>query len=348
MSVVYLSSSSGNDHNSGTSPSAPVASIAKATALVHSGDTLLLKAGDSWNQGLGNWSKSNTVIASYGTGAKPKINTVDDGLAIIRASNFTVRGISFTGLNNTNRNGIVTTGGNGNLTIDNCDVTGFRFNITAQGYFGAINGLKIINSTVTRTNGKGLSSGLYADNVHGLTMTNDVFDHNGGVGSMFNHGAYITATCSNLVVTGCTFAFSANYGMQARCGGTISNNTFQSNSVGLSVGLVNGSGVNTAGGVVANVTNNTFTGVGVGLHNGWGMDLGNIKSGVVSGNQFLNGTGQRYAYAISLDRGTAAGPQVGVNNLVISNNVARNWGSHVINISPNAGARNVTIFGNIL
>ena len=349
MSVVYLSSSTGSDRNTGTSPSSPVASTAKAFSLVHPGDTLLLKCGDSWGQSLGNWSKSNTTIGSYGTGAKPKISTgTADGLAIIKASNVTVRGISFVGLNGTARNGIVTTGGNGNLTIDNCDVTGFRMNITAQGYFGAVNGLKITNSNISRANGKGMSSGLYADNVHGLTLTNNVFDHNGGTGSIFNHGAYITAKCTNLTVTGSTFSYSSNFGLQARCGGVITGNTFANNSVGLSVGIVNGGGVHTDGGVTCTVTNNTFTGVGVGLKSGLGMDLGNIKSGVVSGNKFVNGTGYKYAAAISLDRGTAAGLQVGVLNLKIMNNTASHWGGTGVYVSPTAGARNLTVSGNSL
>ena len=347
MSVVYISSSSGSDKNPGTS-ARPVATIAKAYNMARSGDTVLLKAGDAWNTGMGYWSKSNTTIGSYGTGARPKIRTANDGLAIIRASNITVRGISFNGLNGTSRNGIVTTGGNGNIKIENCEVTGFRMNITAQGYYGPIKGLSITNCLITRSNGIGMSSGLYADNVHGLTITNSIFDRNGGTGSMYNHGAYITALCSGLRVTGCTFSYSSNFGMQARCGGVISNNTFKCNSVGLSVGIVNGGGVHTPGGVVANVTNNLFTGVGVGLHAGYGMDLGNIKSGLVSGNRFVNGTGYRYAATISLSRGTASGDQVGIRNLTISNNSASNWGSRTIQIAKNAGLVNVTIVNNNL
>jgi hypothetical protein len=58
--VVYCSSSSGNDKNSGLSASAPVQSLAKAESLLrnNSGDELLLKDGDTWNQTFGTWQLS--------------------------------------------------------------------------------------------------------------------------------------------------------------------------------------------------------------------------------------------------------------------------------------------------
>ena len=347
MSVVYLSSSQGKDTNNGHASSASVKSISKAAALTKAGDTLLLKAGDTFGS-LGNWSKSGVTIGSYGTGAKPKVTTgTADGLALIKASNFTVRGISFVGTNKTSRNGIVATGLNNNITIDNCDVTGFRMNVTMQGYFGAINGVKILNSRLTYSNGGGMSSGLYADKVNNLTLVNSVFDHNGGASSMYNHGAYVVATCNNVVVNGCTFSYNAGTGLQARAGGVITNNTFRSNSVNLSVGIVNGAGVHKDGGVTVTITNNLFTGGGSNL-NGYGIYAGNIKSGTISYNRFIDGPGKKYGYPISLNRGSAAGKQVGVQNLTISYNTGSNWGSSKINIDAAAGAKNVKIFSNNL
>jgi hypothetical protein len=346
MSVVYLSSSSGNDHNSGKSSSAAVKSIGKAAALTHAGDTLLLKSGDSWNTGLGNWSKSGVTISSYGTGPKPHISSTDDGIQIIKASNFSVRNISFTGLNKTGRSGIVTSGGNSNLTFDSVDITGYRMNITLQGYYGAINGVRILNSRIAYANGVGMSSGLFADKVNNLTIANSVFDHNGGTGSVFNHGAYVTATCNNLIVTGSTFSFNSATGLQARCGGIITGNTFKSNAISLTIGIVNGAGVHKDGGVTATVTGNTFTGKGVGLNNGYGIYAGNIKSGTITNNKFVNGPGVKYGYPISLNRGSAAGKQVGVRNLVIAHNTISNWGSTKIYVASNAGAYNVQIFDN--
>ena len=72
--VVYVSSSSGSDSNSGLSASSPVRSLARGQKLLHSGagDELLLKRGDTWHESFGFWSVSGQsssnplVIGSYG------------------------------------------------------------------------------------------------------------------------------------------------------------------------------------------------------------------------------------------------------------------------------------------
>src|SRR4051794_32340881 len=58
--VIYVSNSGGSDSNNGLSPAAPPKSIAAAKALVRSGspDWLLLKRGDTWQEGFGNWKYS--------------------------------------------------------------------------------------------------------------------------------------------------------------------------------------------------------------------------------------------------------------------------------------------------
>src|SRR4051812_35679353 len=53
LSTVYVSTSTGRDGNSGLSSGAAVRSLARAKSLVHSGDTLLLKAGDTWGESFG-------------------------------------------------------------------------------------------------------------------------------------------------------------------------------------------------------------------------------------------------------------------------------------------------------
>src|SRR5437870_5259348 len=77
--VVYVSATGGNDANSGLSTQAPVKTLAKGISLLRDGkpDWLLLKKGDTWNAGLGSWSKSGRstsepmLISSYGTGPRP-------------------------------------------------------------------------------------------------------------------------------------------------------------------------------------------------------------------------------------------------------------------------------------
>lgn len=85
--IVYVSSSSGDDNNSGLAESSPKRTIARGMELLRDGypDWLLLKAGDTWNgEGFWYWTKSGRsqsekmVISSYGSNGpttRPIINT---------------------------------------------------------------------------------------------------------------------------------------------------------------------------------------------------------------------------------------------------------------------------------
>ena len=82
--TIYVSSSTGNDSNNGLSPNSAVATIAEGLSLIRDGsaDHLLLKAGDTFvDQSFGwlNFSgRSGTepiLISSYGSGARPLIET---------------------------------------------------------------------------------------------------------------------------------------------------------------------------------------------------------------------------------------------------------------------------------
>src|SRR5207253_2289902 len=81
--------------------------------------------------------------------------------------------------------------------------------------------------------------------VAGLLLEENVFDHKGwghGAGqTMFNHGAYVTATSSGLVAGGDVFSNASGFGLQARGGGDVQGNVFYNNANGFSFGLVSGS-----------------------------------------------------------------------------------------------------------
>ena len=64
--VIYVSSSSGDNSNTGLSPSSPVQTIGKGESLLRSGfgDELLLKRGDVWHSSFGRWIKSGFLINS--------------------------------------------------------------------------------------------------------------------------------------------------------------------------------------------------------------------------------------------------------------------------------------------
>ncbi len=78
--TIYVSSSQGNDSNSGLSPDSPVRTINRGISLLRSGspDWLVLKKGDTFTEAI-SWTKSGRssnepmVFGTYGTGDRPLI-----------------------------------------------------------------------------------------------------------------------------------------------------------------------------------------------------------------------------------------------------------------------------------
>lgn len=107
--IVYVSSSTGDDANDGRSPQRPVRTPARGYALLRDGqpDWLLFKAGDTFTQGLGNWSKSGAsaeeplVIATYGTGDRPRFECLERGFI---DTNAPLKHLRFVGLHLTQPN----------------------------------------------------------------------------------------------------------------------------------------------------------------------------------------------------------------------------------------------------
>src|SRR5262249_40883447 len=83
--IIYVSSSTGNNANSGLSANAPVKILSNGVSLLRNGypDWLLLKKGDTWTNEVlgvpfalnGRSSQEPMLISSYGSGARPKIET---------------------------------------------------------------------------------------------------------------------------------------------------------------------------------------------------------------------------------------------------------------------------------
>ncbi|MCM3746089.1 right-handed parallel beta-helix repeat-containing protein [Paenibacillus pasadenensis] len=77
--TYYVSNSTGNDSNNGTSQSTAWKTMAKVSGITFQpGDRILLKSGDTWNEKLtlkGSGTKASPItITSYGTGNKPIIS----------------------------------------------------------------------------------------------------------------------------------------------------------------------------------------------------------------------------------------------------------------------------------
>ena len=355
--TIYVSSSHGNDSNSGTSEGSAVRTLKRAASLVRNDmpDHMLLKSGDSWTERL-TWGKSGRnsqepiVIGSYGDGARPMIKAGSGTALDVNADDvdhLAVVGIHFSAhTRDPNASGFSrTTGGYGirfvagtdGVLIEDCVIDQFTNNMNFQGYGGPQNNVKVRRSVITDAYGlEGKSQGMYATKVNGLTLEENIFDHNGwngqvsgGGASALSHNAYIAADCSNVVVKGNIFADAASHGLQARAGGDIRDNLFLRNPIHLSFGLVNGS-AQKPGGVSGAVDGNVFLDTRTinGAGRGWALELGNIKGATVRNNIISEDNDDDGSPAIRLLYGnnlsnTSSG--VGINNLVIESNVVHKW-----------------------
>lgn len=150
-----------------------------------------------------------------------------------------------------------------NVTIENCVVSGWRFNVNSHNVTDLTLRGTLIEKSWTVDHAIGHSSGIYAYQTTTINIDRCAFVRNGlsktGGRSMYNHGAYIAASCLPLFVTDTAFVGNSSHGLQARGGGNVSGCIFVDNPVGLSHGLVNGSAIR-PGGVSGSVSRLVFIG----------------------------------------------------------------------------------------
>lgn len=364
--IIYCSSSTGNDQNSGLSPYSPVASIGRAVSLLqdHTGDELLFKCGDVWHAGFGYWtlsgqsSQNPMVIGSYGTGARPEFLTgTSSGWTAGSAGAPVVNYVAVMGLNfiASDRDPLLTSDPDSasipagitvltisnDILVENCEVQYYADGMNFEKDMGELQNITvrrniIVNSYATNEH----SEGLYALGVDTLTLDGNFFDQNGynyQVGAepnWYNHDCYLSATDTNVLVEDNIFSRASGYGLEDRPGGIVIDNLFIDDPVGMSFGLVNGA-TTTPGGVTGEVIGNVFFGGGdIGsIQGGQALVLGNIQpSGVVvSNNIFTQGIAEAEP-AIALDYGIGQiNPQssVGINNLKITSNIIYDWTSGI-------------------
>ncbi|MFJ5779798.1 right-handed parallel beta-helix repeat-containing protein [Streptomyces sp. NPDC093094] len=140
--TYYVSSSTGSNQNSGTSAASPWQSLVNVNdTTFQPGDTILLKAGDSWNGQLrpkGSGTGAAPIrINQYGTGAKPRIagaGTVPDAVKLWNQEYWEIRNLDVSnkapavtsGTNLGDFRGIHVGGDNGtvldHIVIDSVDV----------------------------------------------------------------------------------------------------------------------------------------------------------------------------------------------------------------------------------
>ena len=353
--VVYVSSTQGKDTNTGLSASSPVKTLQRGKSLIRGGhgDEMLLKRGDVWHEAIGVWTHGGAsasdpvLIGAYGTGARPEIMSGNsNGIQTGLVSSTTVNNVAIVGLhfyadgriNNKPTTGIDWLTAGSNLLIEDTQIENYGTNINIQGYYGTMHNVQIRRVTDINAWAVGTQSeGVYATNVSGLLIEGSTFDHDGwnsnvkGAGqSWTDHDLYLAADTSGVTVRDNVISRASGYGLQARGGGTIQNNLFMYDPMGMSFGLVNGA-KSTPGGVSGSITGNVFEyGIDMGSIPGDGIELGNIKPGanvVVANNLFAHGSSDnRSAIVLTYGGGSTNGnPTVGINDLTIQNNIVDDW-----------------------
>jgi len=261
---VYVSSSTGNDLNSGFSEVAPLKTLRKARDVVgnnyadYDSYSVLLLRGDTFNDPFGNWrlpgkTKENpALMSSYGdvTKARPVVAPASDqpGLDLSGSNNgnLQIKGLDFKAApGGVSQVGIALVYSGDNTFIEDVRVQGFLFGLIVQGTKKNV----VINRSVIAGNfsinaGSGdHSSGIFADGTDGLVIQESVIDSNGWnpdiptAGRHFlNHGLYLSAVDpnnKNTCIIGNIVTRNASIGISLNSGGIISNNLIAQNAIGM-------------------------------------------------------------------------------------------------------------------
>jgi hypothetical protein len=256
---VFVSSSTGNDSNSGYSPSKAVESFSRAKELIrdNSADWMLLKRGDVWDEGIGGWTKSGRsaqeriVVASYGqSDERPRIE-ISSGSVIAGNMNTEVGNVAIMGLHmkgvrpeETTPTGIRWLATGENLLVEDCFIEGFKDNITCQAVGGEFKNFALRRSVVVDAwSTSSHSQGLFVKDSNGVVIEENFFDHNGwneGISdanaTMFNHNLYLQKGVMGIEFHGNITARSSGAGIQMRSGGNASENVIYANPLGIRFG----------------------------------------------------------------------------------------------------------------
>ncbi|HEX6810695.1 MAG TPA: right-handed parallel beta-helix repeat-containing protein [Planctomycetota bacterium] len=344
---VYLSSSTGNDTNDGLTPDSPKATIPAATRLLRTGnpDWLLIKRGDEFRSGLGEWVRSGgskcapMVVTSYGNGsARPLFRCgVDDGLTMHTTA---IHDVAFVGLHFV---ADAYDGGNGHpygisllspctrVLIEDCKIERFGTNIRFQG--ADHRNLELRRSVIADafTTGKAHSQGIYVEALTGCLIEECVFDHNGwrpsvdgAVPTIFRHNIYVQGDTKKVVIRGNVIARGGSHGLQARSGGVIRDNLFLANSISLLVGSTTGNDGALQASVIGNVMLDGRD-IDAAEPRGWAAQFQCLASGEIAYNvaaHQVSGTAP-----LCFEFNSKAG--AGINNVDFHHNVSYRWGGGV-------------------
>lgn len=354
--LIYVSSSTGNDANSGLSPQQPKATIAAGKALMRNGfpDWLMLQRGDTWAGSFGQWLVSGrsasepAVVSTYGSAElRPQIATgTQDGLFTIQnsASPAVLRHVRIVGLRFT-CNGHTGTEGTPrginwhvpfeDVLVEDCSFQYFHTNIVIEPLGESGRDFRLRRSIVADafTTQNTHSQGLYVSNTEGVLLEENVFDHNGwredvagAVPTIFRHNVYLQTDVTTVRAIGNIFASGASHGLQARDGGLVEDNLFVNNAIALLLG----SDWQTKEPIRFIARRNVIT-AGRDLDQanlrGFGIDVPSASSGLIARNLIVNQRNVGFPVAMNLYDGTTA---AGLHDVVVEGNIIHDWHGAVI------------------
>lgn len=361
---IHVSNSDGDDANDGSTPEKAVKTLAKGKSLLRDGqpDWMLLKRGDIWNEALGTWQKSGRsatermLVSSYGNAAaRPLIKTGKDTALSALSGNLShiafvgmhfyahtrdPDSAEFTGLQGSEGVRWLTT--TDDLLFEDVMVQYYAgTNLTIQGNISNFKLRRSIIADSYNASATSHSNGIYLQDVKGILIEENLFDHNGwntnaklaGMGTgptIFNHNAYIQVTCQDLTFRGNITTRASSHGFQARPGGIVDDNLIIDNPIGFSFGLVEGGSNPKPGGVTGHVGGNVVRDAGditAALPRGIGAQIGNIQSATIENNIFAHDKSAE-SYGVTIELGRKQNPQVPdeqIQNLTIRKNVLYDW-----------------------
>ncbi len=376
---VFVSSSSGDDDNDGSTPELAVATLARGAELVRDGenDFLLLRRGDSWRgQSLGRFKSGKDathplVVASYGDSAtRPRIevdqNFIDHGghersfVAIVG-----LEIVSFPKIpddpdyNGADGGGFRYVGGGSNLLIEDCHLLYGEMVVQSYSTYH-YQDVEIRRNVIEQSyhvdtcgqNSAFRPSGLYASHVDGLTVEENVFDHNGwnedvasACATMYNHNMYLNA--DGLVVRGNVIARASSMGIKMRSDvtGDADDLLFEDNLV-VDGEIGFGIGGNTSeparfSNVV--VRGNVFTQIGLGnptdRNFAWMLGISDNATALIEANYFLHQPWYDNAYGVQLGGGTAS-------DITVTGNLFYDLRKRSLQVQAQDAWSNVAITGN--
>ncbi|MEM7576796.1 MAG: right-handed parallel beta-helix repeat-containing protein [Planctomycetota bacterium] len=265
----------GDDANDGLTPESPVQTLARGLRIMRTGygDQLLLRAGDTFEGGIGQWRWSGrdaqhpALLGVYGEGDRPRVVTYGEGF-LTAPAHAKISFVAFQGLHvfparrtpghplfdsddlPYREGGLWWMARGEYITLDDCKIVGFQNNVVFQtNRIGELRNIAvrrcIIADSFSHWDGKigGHSTGLFAMGVDGLLVQDSVFDHNGwaprdaGIAgtkrTKFNHNLYLEQTSRNLTVRNNVITRGSSYGLQLRPGGEATGNLIARNAMGL-------------------------------------------------------------------------------------------------------------------